>query len=206
MRLIFLTKINKTYIMKNSKTQKEIFMNKIVAVVGMCGSGKSVAVEEFEKRGYQKVYFGAATFELLQKKGLEITPENEKMAREELRASGDKGIYAKIFLPKIEELFAKGNVVIESMYSWSEYKYIKEKFSDAFSVLAIITNTPLRRERLRNRDYRPLTNEESLARDYAEIENIEKGGPIVIADYNILNNTTKEDFLSAVNDYLDSIE
>ena len=36
-------------------------MNKIIAVVGMCGSGKSVAVEEFEKRGYKKIYFGAAT-------------------------------------------------------------------------------------------------------------------------------------------------
>ena len=29
-------------------------MNKIVAVVGMCGSGKSVATELFEKYGYQK--------------------------------------------------------------------------------------------------------------------------------------------------------
>ena len=180
-------------------------MNKIVAVVGMCGSGKSVAVEEFEKRGYQKVYFGAATFELMKEKGWELTPENEKKAREELRANGDKGIYAKIFLPKIEELYAKGNVVIESMYSWSEYKYVKEKFGDSFSVLAIITNTPLRRERLRTRDFRPLTDSESMARDYAEIENIEKGGPIVIADYNILNNGTKEEFLSAVNNYLDSI-
>ena len=181
-------------------------MNKIVAVVGMCGSGKSVAVEEFEKRGYQKVYFGAATFELMKEKGWDLTPENEQKAREELRSSGDKGIYAKIYLPKIEELFKQGNVVIESMYSWSEYKYVKEKFGDAFSVLAIITNTPLRRERLRSRDYRPLTDDESLARDYAEIENIEKGGPIVIADYNILNNTSREDFLKEVNNYLNSLE
>ena len=180
-------------------------MNKIVAVVGMCGSGKSVAVEEFEKRGWQKVYFGAATFELLAKKGLEITPDNERMAREELRKDGDKGIYAKIFLPKIEELYKKGNVVIESMYSWSEYKYVKEKFGDAFSVLAIITNTPLRRERLSTREYRPLSYEESKTRDYTEIENIEKGGPIVIADYNILNNSTKEDFVKEVNNLLDTL-
>lgn len=181
-------------------------MNKIVAVVGMCGSGKSVAVEEFEKRGYQKVYFGAATFQLMKEKGWDLTPENEQKAREELRASGDKGIYAKIYLPKIEELYKQGNVVIESMYSWSEYKYVKEKFGDAFSVLAIITNTPLRRERIKTRDYRPLTYEESKTRDYTEIENIEKGGPIAIADYNILNNSTKEDFVKAVNDFLDSIE
>lgn len=180
-------------------------MNKIIAVVGMCGSGKSVAVEEFEKRGYQKVYFGEATMNILKERNLPINEENERKVREELRASGDKGIYAKIFLPKIEELFKQGNVVIESMYSWSEYKYVKEKFKDAFSVLAIITNTPLRRERLKTRNFRPMTEQESMSRDYAEIENIEKGGPIVIADYNILNNGTKEELLEKVNSFLDTL-
>ena len=181
-------------------------MNKIVAVVGMCGSGKSVAVEEFEKRGYQKVYFGQATMNVLKERNLPINEENERKVREELRSSGDKGIYAKIFLPEIERLHKQGNVVIESMYSWSEYKYVKDKFGDAFSVLAIITNTPLRRERLLIRDFRPMTFEESKSRDYAEIENIEKGGPIVIADYNILNNSSKEDFIKEINTFLDSIE
>ena len=180
-------------------------MNKIVAVVGMCGSGKSVAVEEFEKRGWQKVYFGAATMNVLKERNLPINEENERKVREELRSSGDKGIYAKIFLPEIEELHKKGNVVIESMYSWSEYKYVKEKFGEDFSVLAIITNTPLRRKRLLSREIRPMDYLESLSRDYAEIENIEKGGPIVIADYNILNNGTREEFLKSINDFLDNL-
>ena len=180
-------------------------MNKIVAVVGMCGSGKSVAVEEFKKRGWKHVYFGEATMNILKERNLPINEENERKVREELRASGDKGIYAKIFLPKIEELYNQGNVVIESMYSWSEYKYVKEKFGDAFSVLAIITNTPLRRERLKTRNFRPMSYEESLSRDYAEIENIEKGGPIVIADYNILNNSTVETLINEINKFIDKI-
>ena len=71
--------------------------NKIIAVVGMCGSGKSVAVEEFEKRGWKKNYFGSATMMELEKRGLAINEANERMVREELRSSGDKGIYAKIF-------------------------------------------------------------------------------------------------------------
>ena len=29
-------------------------MNKIIAIVGMCGSGKSVACDLLEKRGYKK--------------------------------------------------------------------------------------------------------------------------------------------------------
>ena len=31
-------------------------MNKIIAVVGMCGSGKSVVCDWLEKEGYQKYY------------------------------------------------------------------------------------------------------------------------------------------------------
>ena len=39
-------------------------------------------------------------------------------------------------------------------------------------------------KKLRNR---PFTIKEAKARDYAEIENLEKGGPIAMADYTILN-------------------
>ena len=179
-------------------------MNKIIAVVGMCGSGKSVAVDEFIKRGWKKIYFGEATFIKMKELGLEINEENERKTREMLRASGDKGIYAKIFLPEIEESYKKGNVVIESMYSWSEYKIIKEKFGDAFEVLCIATDAPIRRERLKTRTHRPLTEEASTSRDYSEIENIEKGGPIGIADHYILNNGTMETFQKEVIEYIES--
>ena len=37
------------------------------------------------------------------------------------------------------------------------------------------------------RPLRPLTSEEVDQRDWAEIENIEKGGPIAVADYFIHN-------------------
>ncbi len=181
-------------------------MNKIVAVVGMCGSGKSVATELFEKYGYQKVYFGQVTFDILKERGIDRTAESEQMIREELRASGDKGIYAKIYLPKIRELFKNGNVVIESMYSWSEYKYVKQEFGDAFSVLCIATDAPLRYARLQERDYRGQTKEESMKRDYTEIENIEKGGPISIADHCITNNADIETFKLEVEQYIKNLK
>ena len=53
-------------------------MGKIVAVVGMCGSGKSVAVEEFEKKGWKKIYFGAATMNVLTQRNLPANEENER--------------------------------------------------------------------------------------------------------------------------------
>ncbi len=180
-------------------------MNKIVAVVGMCGCGKSVATEEFIKRGFGRIYFGQVTMDVLKERGMEINEANERKVREELRASGDKGIYAKIYLPKIEEMYKQGNVVIESMYSWSEYKYVKEKFGDNFMVLAIVTDSGLRRKRLNLRKIRPMTDAESLSRDVAEIENIEKGGPIAIADHYITNNGTTEELIEKVNAYIDSL-
>ena len=33
-------------------------MNKLIAVVGMTGSGKSVITDYLEKNGFKKVYFG----------------------------------------------------------------------------------------------------------------------------------------------------
>ena len=42
-------------------------MNKIIAIVGMCGSGKSVASDYLEKTlNYKKVYFGGVTMKKLQ--------------------------------------------------------------------------------------------------------------------------------------------
>lgn len=176
---------------------------KIIAVVGMCGSGKSVATDEFVKRGWLKVYFGKVTFDIMKDRGLAVNEQNERLVREELRATGDKGIYAKLCAPAIETALKKGNVVVESMYSWSEYKYLKEKFGNDFEVLSIVTDAKLRRERLMNRKVRPLSFEVSQSRDYAEIENIEKGGPIVIADHFITNNADEKSFVKEVNEYID---
>ncbi len=181
-------------------------MNKIVAVVGMCGSGKTVATELLENSGYQRIYFGEATMEVLKKRGIPRTPETEKQIREELRSSGDMGIYAKIYLPKIKELFKNGNIVIESLYSWSEYKLIKENFGDNFIVLSIVTNKNIRYNRLVKRPIRPFTLQQANERDVSEIENLDKGGPICIADYYITNNNSRHEFIKEVNKFIKSIE
>jgi dephospho-CoA kinase len=46
---------------------------------------------------------------------------------------------------------------------------------------------------LRNR---PATEEQAKKRDYAEIENLEKGGPIAMADYTIINVGNLQEFQS----------
>ena len=163
-------------------------MNKIIAVVGMCGVGKSVASEILEDLNYKKVYFGGVTMEKLKEEGLEITPENEKMMREKLRKDYGMGAYAIILLPRIKELAKENNVVLDGLYSWDELKILKEELGDTLSVIAIVADKQIRYDRLSIRKVRGLTHEEAKNRDIAEIENIAKAGPIAYADYYIDNN------------------
>jgi dephospho-CoA kinase len=63
----------------------------------------------------------------------------------------------------------------------------------------------MRYARLANRPERPLTAQEAELRDYAEIENIEKGGPIAIADYMLVNDSTPDALLARLDALLDTL-
>lgn len=181
-------------------------MGKIIAIVGMCGSGKSVATEMLENElGYKKVYFGGVTMEKLKEANLEVIPENEKMIREGLRRDLGMGAFAKILLPRIKEYANEGNVVLDGLYSWDEYKILNEEL-DNIKMIAVITDKNIRYERLAIREVRPLTNEQAKNRDIAEIENSAKGGPIAYADYYVLNNGSIEEYHNRLEKILKQIE
>lgn len=169
-------------------------MNKIIAVVGMCGSGKSVVCDWLEKEGYQKVYFGGVIYREMEKQNIEITPDSQKEFRENLRKEHGMGVVAKILLPEIEDLSKKGNVVLDGLYSWDEYKILKERFPDNLFMVCIFADKEIRYERIANRKDRPFSKEDAIKRDIAEIENSAKGGPIAFADYYIDNNVTMKTY------------
>lgn len=179
-------------------------MNKIIALVGMCGSGKSVVCEHLERLGYKKVYFGGVTMDKLKEAGLDVTPENEKIMREKLRKEYGMAAYAILLLPKIKELSKDYNVVLDGLYSWDELKILNKEFPNMI-VVSLITDKKIRYERLSVREFRPLTNTEANNRDIAEIENLAKGGPISYADYFVFNNGTKEETIKRVNEIIESI-
>jgi dephospho-CoA kinase len=140
--------------------------NTILALVGMCGAGKTIVTDFYRQKGWKSVYFGEATMDELKSRGLEINEKNEKIVREELRKRHGMGAYAIINLQKIEDNLKRSNVIIDGLYSWSEYKILKEKFGDDLKVLAIFAPKKLRYERLSDRTVRPLTFKESQSRDY----------------------------------------
>ncbi|MBE6629700.1 MAG: dephospho-CoA kinase [Ruminococcaceae bacterium] len=172
----------------------------IIAIVGMCGSGKSVVTEWFCNNGYYQIHFGDFTMIEVKRRNLPVTESNEKKIREELRKEHGPDAYAKLALPQINQMLSVGNVVIDGMYSWSEYKFLKERFNNRILVVSIVSDLRIRKLRLSTRTIRPLTSEEVDKRDYAEIENIEKGGPISHADYFICNNSGLDDLIFQCNE------
>ena len=178
---------------------------KIIATVGLCGSGKSVLSDYLEKQGFTRFYFGGITMEQIKKRGLEINEKNERQIREELRKQYGMAAYAILSLPKIEKAIQQGKkILIDGLYSFSEYKILKKRFSDSLSVIAVYTPKTLRYEHLKQRAIRPLTVQEAISRDLAEIENIEKGGPIALADYTLINDSTKEDLIQNLENILEN--
>ncbi len=180
-------------------------MNKIIAIVGMCGSGKSVAVEYFTNLGYKMVYFGGVTLNKLKEENIEITPESEKRMRDKLRRDYGMGAYAILTLPKIREYVKNDNVVLDGLYSWDELKILKEEFGDNLTVIAILTDKKTRYDRISKRKVRPYTYEEARKRDIAEIETTAKGGPIAYADYFAFNESTVEDLQTRLSKILQEL-
>jgi dephospho-CoA kinase len=172
-------------------------MAKIIAICGMAGSGKSTVREFFEKIGFQNIHLGS-TEECIRRFG-KTNEELEREVRLELRKEFGMAAMIIIAMPKIEELLKLGNkVVIDNLYSWSEYKFLKEKYAGDFITIAVHAGATIRHKRLEVRHIRPLNEVKSRSRDYAEIEELEKGGPIAMADFHIINEGTAEELAAKV--------
>jgi dephospho-CoA kinase len=177
---------------------------KAIIFVGMPGAGKSVCVEHIKNHNVPSLYFGGITIDEIKRRGMDVNEANEKFVREDIRAKEGSGAYAVRILTETEELFESGQqqVVVDGLYSWTEYKIFKEAIGDRAVIIAVVTPKSLRHARLANRPVRPLTEAEVSRRDYAEIENLEKGGPIANADYYLLNTGTTEQLLANLDEIL----
>ena len=160
---------------------------KVVAIVGMTGSGKSEVARVFEGNGFNRIRFGDLTDEEVARRGLKLNEDNERNVRELLRKEHGMAAYAKLNLPGIEAALKSGPVVIDGLYSWEEYLFLKERFGTDFVVVAVWASPLTRYHRLAHRRERPLTPEDAASRDKAELENMNKGGPIAMADFTLNN-------------------
>jgi len=163
---------------------------KIVSIVGMAGSGKSEVARLFEKSGFIRIRFGDVTDEEIQRRGLELNEKNERYIREFLREEYGMAAYAKLNLTRIDEMSKHSDIVIDGLYSWEEYTFLKTYYGEGFYVVAVWASPRTRYARLTTRLDRCLTEEEAASRDKAEIEKANKGGPIAMADFTIINESS----------------
>jgi dephospho-CoA kinase len=188
---------------------------KVVCLSGLCGAGKSIVSDYFIKENYQYLRFGQITMDELKKRNLPISEENERLVREELRDQYGMAAFAILNLPKLDQMIENGNVIADGLYSFAEYKILKEHFKDKFVLIAVYAPPKIRYERLANRKLdpadtqgrnRPLNSEEAKSRDYREIEKSDKGGPIAMADYTIINTKDFSYLQKQVKEIIDELQ
>ncbi|OYX41002.1 dephospho-CoA kinase [Candidatus Saccharibacteria bacterium 32-49-12] len=167
----------------------------IIAFVGLAGAGKSSAVDYLRDKQFPSVYFGGVILDAMTEAGLEHTEENEKRFREEIREREGKDFVVKRIITQIRSLIEAGQrqIIADGLYTWSEYRMLKREFPGELTVIGIVAPRKLRHRRLSQRPIRPLTEQQATERDWAEIENLEKGGPIAVADHFVINDGTIED-------------
>lgn len=181
-------------------------MNKLIAVVGMAGSGKSIATDYLEGKGWNKIYFGGVIYEKMKEENIEITPKSQKEYRENIRKKYGMGAVAILLKDKIALSYEQKDTVLDGLYSWDEYLILKEKFKDNLKLVCVCCDKNIRYDRIGRRAERPFNKNEILERDLSEIENLAKGGPIAAADYYIFNNGSLNDYYKRLEEILSDIE
>jgi dephospho-CoA kinase len=182
--------------------------HKVIAFVGMPGCGKGTCTDYLENKGWPKVYFGGMVYDEVALRGLDIV-RDERFVREDMRKKDGVEVLAKRAAAKADKSFASGHpvVVLDGLYSWSEYTYLRKKYVDDLTVIAIFTPRAerYRRTAARRDGKRVYTEADIERRDIEEIEGLEKGGPIAIADYTLLNDGGVDDLLAKLESTLEQI-
>jgi len=175
----------------------------VIAVVGLPGAGKTETLAPFVKHQFVRVGFNDLFYEEFDRWGLERNENNEQFVRDGMRKQYGLTVLAERALPIIEKSVQGGkHVLIESLYTWWEYKFLKERLSERFQVLAIYAPPSLRYARLAVRPERPYNAELARSRDCAQIESLQQGGPIAMADWTIQNTGTKQELFTTVSAFI----
>lgn len=177
-----------------------------LALVGMPGSGKTLCAQHLAGQGFYQFRFGGIIENEVVARGLPVNPQNERVVREEFRQNEGMDAIAKRALPHLRAaLETHHSIIIDGLYGFSEYKLLKPALGQDMVVVAIACSRRLRYERLAQRPVRPLTPQEAEERDWREIDFLEKGGPIAIADYTLVNDRDTDSLLGDLDTLIQSL-
>lgn len=201
----------KTRFLRYSVRNMAHIQPKLIALVGMPGSGKGTCTDHLsEKYNLPLIHFGQMMYEEVQRRGLDNV-KDEKFVREDMRKKEGPAVIAKMVAKKADVYIANGAqaIVLDGLYSWSEYKYLRSVYGDGLVVIAVAAPRKTRYERVlaRTDGHRKYTSAEQVeTREIDEIEHLEKGGPIAFADYTLVNDHEgKENLLRQVDELVERI-
>jgi len=176
----------------------------VVGIAGMPGSGKSLVVETALELGFKVVVMGDEIREETRRRGLEPTPNNVGKVMLKLREEEGPAVVAKRCVKKIID--AEGNlVIVDGLRSLEEVNEFKKHFPN-FTILAIHASPETRFHRLfsRRRSDDPEGWETFLKRDLRELC-VGLGNVIAVADYMIINETSKAEVKRNVREVLEKV-
>lgn len=180
----------------------------LLAFVGLPGSGVSTAVDYLKSKQYPSVYFGGVILQAMKQAGIDDTPENEQSVREKFRRDHGADAVVQKIIPEINNLAHSGQhrIVLDGLYSWTEYKILKHEYPGQIIIVSLVAPRHIRHRRLAHRHERALTEAQADQRDWSEIEQLEKGGPIAVADYFITNDASPEQLQAKIDQLLHHIK
>jgi dephospho-CoA kinase len=165
----------------------------LIAATGLAGAGKTTSLEFLAAIGAGAYFYvGGIVRTEIERRGLELTPENERVVRQALRTERGMAALAERAAPEIQEKLAAGaSVLIDAICNSEEATFYRDRFGAELKILAIDTPFDTRAARLAERQPRPMTEEQLRARDHFECEELSIETVIAQADLTLSNHGTQ---------------
>ena len=159
----------------------------LIAVAGHAGAGKTTAVEYLRgKLNGRVAYAGGYVRAEVAKRGLDVTPDNERRVRVDLRRELGDGALAQLALPEIEALMREGPVLLDAVCTPAERAVYFARLP-VVVVVGILASYGVRVERVASRPDRVMTPTELAERDRVEIETLRLDEVLDVAHHRLTN-------------------
>ena len=161
----------------------------VIGLVGMPGSGKSVAAQVGRQLGFTVLVMGDVVREELVKRGLKATSATLGRVMVELRAEEGAAVVAKKTIAKMMRVNSQ-RLIVDGVRSLAEVKEFKQQFPE-FKLVAIHSSPDTRFHRIFKRRRSDDASDRRIftTRDQRELT-VGIGSAIALADYVIINKGT----------------
>ena len=168
----------------------------IIGATGLGRCGKETFAEYLEEKyGFAHLdFFTDAVKPELKRRGIKVTRMNGSILGDKMRKEEGMNVMAKRIFDRID--FTK-NTIITGLRSVEEVNYIKKHTND-FILVEIYADEDARYKRTGKKQ----TREDFLKRDKRDIKLKGLGKVIEMADFRIINNTTKKEFGKNIKEFM----